>query len=98
MWFCIYLLWACDCLHCHCHAESLTCAVNVEIATAWILFVILLHAVLLALTLDAQCFSGIVHIYIWFVIMVRDARVIVNANCLHFEDFSEHLTLRLFEL
>ena len=57
VWFCLCLLCSCNCLHCHCHAESLTCAVNVEIAAAWILFVILLHAVLLAFTLDAQCFA-----------------------------------------
>ena len=78
VWFCICLLCACDCLQCHCHAESLTCAVNVEIAAAWILFVILLHAVLLAATLDAQCFASVMHIK-----FVRDARVVVIADFMH---------------
>ena len=65
-------------LHCHCHAELLTCAVHVEIAGACILFVILLHAVLLAFILNAQCFAGVMHIQ-----FVRDARVIVIADCAH---------------
>ena len=72
VWFCVCLLCACDCLHCHCHAESLACAVNVEIAAACILFDMLLHAVLLASILNAQCFSGIVCVCVCIYIYIYE--------------------------
>ena len=56
VWFFFVSLWCiCDRLPCHCHAEPLICAVNVETAAAWILFVISLHVAPLASTFDAQC-------------------------------------------
>ena len=68
---------------CHCHTEPLICAVNVETAAAWILFVISLHVAPLASTFDAQCFACVMCDVIRFVIIVRDARVVVIADCMH---------------
>ena len=51
---------------------------NVEIVAACILFVIVFHVVLLASTLHAQCFAGVMHIK-----FVRDTRVVVIVDFMH---------------